>query len=359
MDKELNELQKKNNNINRPTKEGTREKMLIAKKNKNDEFYTRIEDIERELKYYRKHFKDKTVLLNCDDPEWSSFYKYFYDQFNFLGLKKVISTHYEFGAKSFAIEVTRGDRLPIVKKTNLEGDGDFRSAECIEFLKEADIVVTNPPFSLFREYIAQLIEYDKKLLVIGNNNAITYKEIFKLIISNELWIGKSGRVNTFYKDIENKIETSAPACWFTNLGKPSDREHFPLWEKYEGNENRFKKFDNYDAINVNISKDIPFDYAGVMGVPITFLHKLSTDQFEIVGLANRSKENAGGLNINKYQTQFKGKSAGDYKECCLPLIKTDEDLSGTTEWFLSEDGTKCKVVYARLLIRNKKPGIEG
>ena len=298
-----------------------------AGKAKKDEFYTQLSDIEAELKHYRKHFAGKTVLCNCDDPYESNFFKYFAMNFNFLGLKKLIATCYENSPvageqlslfydapkdktykKAYKIEITEvkdanGDgaidlsdvEYLIKNRKNaikiLEGNGDFRSEECIGILKEADIVVTNPPFSLFREYVAQLMEYNKKFIIIGNQNAITYKEIFPLIKNNEMWLGNGfkGNVGFFkspYEDYavssqhkEDMIRISG-VMWFTNLDITKRHESLDLWKKYSPEE--YPKYDNYDAINVDKTSEIPEDYYGVMGVPITFLDKYNPEQFEII-----------------------------------------------------------------------------
>lgn len=287
------------------------ETLKSAKKNKNDEFYTQLSDIEKELAHYKQHFKGKTVLCNCDDPRVSNFFHYFAYNFEHLGLKRLITTCYKnqerdlfsqndsesaiwleyFGDKN-------GNRIPDPEEIgihNLKGDGDFRSKECIELLKQADIVVTNPPFSLFREYVAQLVEYDKKFLIVGNQNAITYKEIFKLIKENKLWLGSSlsfiaFKVPDYYEEKttrfwidENgqKWRSMGNVCWFTNLDIPKRHEDLILYKKYTPEE--YPKYDNYDAINVDKVSDIPQDYFGEMGVPVTFLDKYNPEQFEIVG----------------------------------------------------------------------------
>lgn len=266
-----------------------------ANKNKNDEFYTQLSDIEKELGHYKEHFKDKIIFLNCDDPEESNFWKYFYLNFKFLGLKKLIATHFGNGKPSYKLEKTNGN----TKKTPLKQNGDFRSPECIEILKEADIVVTNPPFSLLREYIAQLIEHNKKFVIIGNINALSYKEIFKLIKENKIWLGYSIHSG----DREFKVPDDYPlnssghrvdekgvkyirvkgVRWFTNLDYKERHQDFLLYKTYKGNEDEYPKYDNYDAININITKDIPEDYRGNMGVPITFIDKYNPEQFEIMG----------------------------------------------------------------------------
>ncbi|MDR1545016.1 MAG: adenine-specific methyltransferase EcoRI family protein [Prevotellaceae bacterium] len=302
-----------------------------AKDAKNDEFYTQLSDIERELRHYEGHFKNKVVYCNCDDPYESNFFKYFSLNFNNLGLKKLIATCYigspiantKLSLFNEDIEENKTTRVPhkieiseipdnIVNLTDIEillgssknyltrlkRDGDFRSKECIDLLKQSDIVVTNPPFSLFREYVEQLVKYDKKYLIIGNINAITYKEIFKLIKENRAWLGVNmGRgisgfivpkkynlygTETHIDSLGNRIVATNNCLWLTNLDTSKRHEDILLSKKYFGNESEYPKFDNYDAINVNKTKDIPMDYKGVMGVPITFLHKFNPEQFEII-----------------------------------------------------------------------------
>lgn len=279
-----------------------------AKDNKKDEFYTQLSDISNELKHYRTHFKDKVVYCNCDDPRISNFFHYFSYNFEKLGLKKLITTCYKnqerdlFSTNNSESAIyleyngdKNGNNLPDVEEIgikSLKGDGDFRSKESIDLLKQADIVVTNPPFSLFREYVAQLIEYDKKFIIVGHQNAITYKEIFKLIKENKLWLGygfKGGAghfINQHYEDYatatdrkEGMIRVSG-VHWFTNLEINKRHEDLILYKTY--NEEEYPKYDNYNAIEVSKTKDIPMDYTGVMGVPITFLDKYNPDQFEIV-----------------------------------------------------------------------------
>lgn len=258
-----------------------------AKKAKNDEFYTQLSDIENELKHYKSHFTGKVVYCNCDDARKSNFFRFFQKKFSDYGLKKLVTTSYnEDGHGSVLVYEgdTNGDgKLDDneVKVSELKGNGDFRSEECIELLKEADIVVTNPPFSLFRDYIAMLVEYGKKFLVIGNQNAITYKEIFPLIKTNKLWTGNN-MVKTFrVPQVTNKncevlpngdiIAKFGSICWFTNLDIKKRHEEITLYKKY--NEEEFPKYDNYDAIEVSKVCEIPKDYDGVMGVPITFLYR--------------------------------------------------------------------------------------
>ena len=282
-----------------------------AKLNKKDEFYTQLVDIERELKHYKEHFKNKIVFCNCDDPWISNFFHYFSHNFEQLKLKKLITTCYKSqhadlfsqndSEKAIYLEYTgdkNGDNIPTPDEIgikHLKEDGDFRSKECIELLKKSDIVVTNPPFSLFREYVAQLIEYKKKFIIIGHQNAITYKEIFKLIKENKIWLGygfKGGAghfINKHYEDYatasdhkEGMIRVSG-VTWFTNLEIKKRHEDLILYRSYFENKKEYPTYDNFDAINVDKTKDIPNDYDGIIGVPVSFLDKYNPEQFEIIG----------------------------------------------------------------------------
>ena len=275
--------------------------LIKAKSAKMDEFYTQLSDIEKELGHYKEYFKGKIVFCNCDDPEESNFWQYFTLNFEYLGLKKLISTHFEDSKPSYKLEIVKDvnndgkiNKLDTIR-TPLRQNGDFRSPECIEFLKEADIVVTNPPFSLFREYVAQLVEYNKEFIIIGSQNAVTHTEIFKLIKKNKIWLGYccgdmaftvpehyEERPTRFWID-ENgqKWRSMGNICWLTNLPNTKRNENLRLGKKYS--EAGYPKYDNYDAINVDKTKDIPYDYAGVMGVPITFMDKYNPEQFEILG----------------------------------------------------------------------------
>jgi hypothetical protein len=317
-----------------------------ARKAKKDEFYTQLADIEKELKHYKDQFRGKIVYCNCDDPYESNFFKYFASNFNALGLKKLITTSYSGSpvagkqlplfeieglkeikpkdAEAHRIEINEvpdfnkdgaidlKDIEQLLKHTTnvcapLKGDGDFRSEECIELLKQADIVCTNPPFSLFREYVAQLVEYDKKFLIIGNINAITYKEIFKLIKENKLWLGyDNGGTKWFQvpddydiptesrKKIVNGVKyfSMGRILWFTNLDTTKRHEELTLYKKYTPEE--YPKYDNYNAIEVSKTSDIPMDYDGVMGVPISFLDKYNPDQFEIVSWSRHNDQGMDG-----------------------------------------------------------------
>lgn len=277
-----------------------------AKKLKKDEFYTQLVDIESELQYYKVHFKDKTVFCNCDNPKTSNFYKYFVNNFHSLGLKRLIAACYveqnnslfeqNSSQKGFYCEYNGDNSTQNIQY--FVGDGDFRSRESIELLKQSDIVVTNPPFSLFREYVAQLVRYNKKFLIIGNVNAITYKEIFTLIQGNKAWLGVNlGRgisgfivpdnyelygTETRIDSIGQKIISPNNCLWLTNLDNFCRHEDVALTKTYAGNEMYYPKYDNYDGINVDRTQDIPIDYQGYMGVPITFLHKFNPNQFEII-----------------------------------------------------------------------------
>lgn len=267
---------------------------------KADEFYTQISFIENELKHYKHYFTGKTVFCNCDDPEWSNFWNYFRLNFYELGLKKLISTHYEEEKPSYRMDIVSNDNgeqcgIPDYVITPLKQNGDFRSPECVEILKEADVVITNPPFSLFREYVAQLMEYEKDFIIVGNQNAITYREILPLIMANKVWLGyNSGhfwfRVPDYYeeKKTDFKIDENGVKwrrmgniCWFTNIDIEKRHEEMILYHNYTPE--KYPKYDNYDAIEVSRTAEIPCDYYGVMGVPITFMDKHNPEQFEILG----------------------------------------------------------------------------
>ncbi|MCD8406232.1 adenine-specific methyltransferase EcoRI family protein [Tenacibaculum piscium] len=336
-----------------------------AKKNKKDEFYTQLSDIERELKHYKKHFKNKVVYCNCDDPRVSNFFHYFSYNFEKLGLKKLITTCFQNqnadlfsqndSEKAILLEYNgdkNGNNVPDPEEIgiiHLKGDGDFRSQESIELLKQADIVVTNPPFSLFREYVQQLIDFEKDFLIVGHQNAISYKEIFKHIKENKMWLGygfKGGAahfINKHYVDYatagdhqEGMIRVSG-VTWFTNLDITKRHENLILYKKY--NEEEYPKYENYDAINVNKTKDIPVDYIGDMGVPITFLNKHNPDQFEIIGLgiSNSGKE----IGVKGYTKEHK-----KYRKEVQKRGAVDGDLYMMIEEVVT-------VPYARIIIRNK------
>lgn len=342
-----------------------------AKKAKKDEFYTQLTDIERELQHYWPHFRDKVVLCNCDDPYESNFFKYFALRFNQLGLKKLICTCYNGSpVQGNELMIDWGDfedepkkiayKVEIAEVKDLNGDGavdlsdvryllqndrnvlstmktgDFRDPECIELLKQADIVVTNPPFSLFREYIAQLMEFGKKFLIVGHQNAIHYKEIFPWIKNNEVWLGYGfkGAAAHFYSPYEDTATAGdhrkdmirvSGVNWFTNLEIPKRHEYLDLICRYSPEE--YPTYDNFDGIDVGDVVDIPYDYDGVMGVPDTIVGKLNPDQFEIIGLGSGNLAKQAGVKKN-----YRGRT----------------DLAYTV------DG-KQKCPYSRILIRNKHP----
>ena len=278
--------------------------LKTAKKNKNDEFYTLMEDIEKEMRYYKDFFKGKVVYCNCDDARESNFFKYFSLNFEFLGLKKLISTGYKADGKGVVLVYEgdkngnrRVDNEEIVVK-ELNGDGDFRSEECIEYLKECDVVVTNPPFSLFRQYVKQLMDYGKKFIIIGEQNALTYKEIFPLIKDNKIWWGKSIHSGDRKFYVPDNYPLNASTCgidengkrfvnvkgirWWTNVKEVINNEPLDLYKRYSFED--YPKYENFDAINVDKVADIPMDYDGIMGVPITFLDKYCPTQFEIIDI---------------------------------------------------------------------------
>ena len=335
-----------------------------AAKAKKDEFYTQLPVIENELKYYKDHFKDKVVYCNCDDPSVSNFFHYFSYNFEHFGLKKLISSCYknqnmdlfsQHDAEQAIYLEYNGDRngnhVPDIEEIGINyfgGDGDFRSKESIELLKQADIVVTNPPFSLFREYVDQLSKHEKKFLIIGNINAVTYKETFKMMKNNEMWLGASihsgdrefGVPDDYplkaagYRVDENgkKFIRVKGVRWFTNLDYKERHEDLILYKRYSPEE--YPKYENYDAIEVSKTKDIPMDYDGEMGVPITFLDKYNPDQFEIIGLANDKRE------IDDAFVQGNE-------------IYLDVGHKKFVGMVLKEKGT-LRATYARIIIKNKK-----
>lgn len=313
------------------------ELMNEAKSRKNDEFYTSYEDIEKEMKYYAHFFKDKTVYCNCDD-HYSNFRKYFFDNFDKLGLKRLICTSYPHGT----LEDINKDEMQL---TVMKGDGDFRSEECIEFLKQCDIVVTNPPFSLLREFVAQLVEYKKKFLIIGTLNAVKYKEIFPLLQSNRLWLGWNNgdmafKVPSYFKpratrywedETGQKWRSLGNICWFTNLDHAKRHEELICYKQYTPEE--YPTYLNYNAIEVSKLNLIPVDYEGEMGVPITFFQKYNPDQFEVIG-----DDYTVSLHSVPEGYVYKGKE----------LAK-----SQTKVFWLDEDG-KPKAPYHRIIIKHKR-----
>ena len=387
--------------------ENNNSQLANAKKVKNDEFYTQLADVENELRYYRKHFKGKTVFCNCDDPFESNFFKYFVLNFNRLGLKKLIATCYATSPianqqislfdvlggdetnknKPYKAVVTKiydatGDggidmldvaelfKMGENELTELKGDGDFRSDECLELLEEADIVVTNPPFSLFREYVSTLIEHEKEFLIIGNINAITYKEFFPLIKENKVWMGASIHSGDRKFFVPEDYPLNAAGCgidedgrrfirvkgvrWWTNLDYRQRHEDLILIKKY--NPEDYPKYDNYDAINVDITKNIPYDYNGVMGVPITFLDKYNPDQFEILGYTAKDM----GYECHKFYEDLEQSLNGkpfvrNMKSARFsPMIRLDKRPKKTHYRASNVDGYLLKT-YGRIFIRNKHP----
>lgn len=381
----------------------TNASMSAAIKAKNDEFYTLLTDIEKEMRHYRKHFKGKTVLCNCDDPFESNFFKYFVLNFNRLGLKKLIATCYATspiaGQQLSLFDVVGGEEeqrnkpyKAVVTKvydvtgdggvdmfdvaelfkthenelTELEGDGDFRSDECFALLDEADIVVTNPPFSLFREYVATLMEHDKKFIIIGNSNAITYKEVFPLIMQNKLWLGvtRSGTGSMWFRimddfpvksgqKVENGVryQTIGNSAWFTNLDVKKRHEEMILVKRYTPDD--YPCYDNYDAIEVSKILDIPLDYSGVMGVPITFLGKYNPDQFEIVGITKTWFGGASKTYDMQTQVSKNGATSTVSKLNDGPALRVSVPPKDKTYYIV--DGEYFIQAYARVLIRNKYP----
>lgn len=370
---------------------GNNSNLGAAKRAKNDEFYTQLTDIEKELRHYRKHFRGKTVLCNCDDPFESNFFKFFVLNFNRLGLKKLIATCYEgsavaeyrngkakpYKAVVTTVHDTTGDggvdmedvrnlfELGENELVELEGNGDFRSEECLALLDEADIVVTNPPFSLFREYVSILMEHKKKFVIMGNINAVTYKEFFTLIKDGLVWPGAS-----FNKTMEfilpddyqkwnyrmadgRKVGKVPTIAWYTNLDIKKRHEELILVKKYAGHEDEYPKYDNYDAIEVSKVADIPLDYDGVMGVPITFLDKYCPEQFEIVGITKTWF--GGAVKTYEMQTQVSknGTTSTVSKLNDGPALKVSVPPKDKTYYVV--DGEYFIQMYARVLIRNKHP----
>ena len=378
-----------------------------AKTAKKDEFYTQLTDIEKEMRYYRKHFKGKTVLCNCDDPFEANFFKYFVLNFNRLGLKKLIATCYSTspiaGQQLSLFDVVGGDEeqrnkpyKAVVTKVydvtgdggvdmfdvaelfknhenelvELEGDGDFRSEECLALLDEADIVVTNPPFSLFREYVSVLMEHEKHFIIIGNVNAITYKEFFPLLKENKVWIGASIHSGDRKFYVPDDYPLNAAGCgidedgrrfirvkgvrWYTNLDLKQRHEEMILVKRYDPK--TYPHFDNYDAINVDKTADIPCDYDGIMGVPITFLDRYSPDQFEIVGYTAKDM----GVECLKFYQDLEQSMNGkpfirNMKSARFsPMISVAERPVKTCYRASNADGYLLKT-YGRVLIRNKHP----
>lgn len=342
------------------SKESLNRKLHDAKISKKDEFYTQLEDINNELRHYKSHFKGKVVLCNCDDPRLSNFFHYFSYNFEELGLKKLITTCYKNQSrdlfsqndseKAIWLEYNGdkdGNRVPDPEEIGIhefKGDGDFRKPETIELLKQADIVVTNPPFSLFREYVEQLVRHNKRFLIIGSKSALHYQEIFKLIKENKLWVGVTpmgvdllfdvpdeyaksmlaqGKEDSSYRIINGVVKGRSPSIWFTNMDNAKRHELLPLYKQYSPDE--YPTYDNLDAIEVGKVSEIPFDYDGMMGVPDTFLDKYNPDQFELIGIpfGNLGKE-----------------------------IGVTRNHRGRTDIAITKDG-RSRCPYSRIIIRRK------
>ncbi len=351
--------------VERPAAKPLNRSLHAAKATKQDEFYTQLPDIEKELKHYTQpdggHFKGKTVLCNCDDPKVSNFFRYFANKFHDLGLKRLITTCYRNADPNlfsqnksgrglrliYGGELTPGGRVPGFTKLDkkmLDADGDFRSPECVALLKEADIVVTNPPFSLFREYVAQLVEHKKKFLIIGNQNAITYKDVFTLIAKDKLWLGASihsgdrefgvpdhyplNAASTRVDDKGGKFIRVKGVRWFTNLDYDERHEDLALYARYS--RAQYPKYANYDAIEVGKTKDIPADYDGHIGVPITFLDKFNPEQFEIVG-----------------SSRTLGRPMSE-------IAKKGTYVQGGPRFYLANGDGTYRRMFDRLVIRNKR-----
>lgn len=333
-----------------------------AKVARNDEFYTQLSDVENELRHYKAHFKDKIVFCNCDDPTWSAFWKYFHLNFEALGLKKLISTHYDAKERTYKLEYKGGNDadISVGTKTDLLQNGDFRSEECIEILKESDIVVTNPPFSVARNYVEILFNYNKNFLIIGDLNWITYKEIFPLIKENKLWLGYNS-VKEFIQPDGTK-KKFGNKLWFTNLDIKKRHEDLILWQRYyddngnpvKGIENKYCRYDNYEAINVDKVADIPCDYCECIGVPITFLDKYNPEQFEIIGLGT-SKELYTPIkqykNPKKYFSDGRIVSANEINSTLA--YKIDKTVIKNVYYKADNIDYLLFQPYARILIRKK------
>lgn len=325
-----------------------------AKCAKNDEFYTRLTDVANELCNYKAHFANKVVFCNCDDPDYSAFWKYFHLNFAELGLKRLVSTHYDRNNSTYKMEYTGGNDndVTVGTKVPLEGNGDFRNQECIDILDGCDVVVTNPPFSLFREYIAQLVEHDKKFLVIGSKNAITYKEIFPLIKDNKLWLGYTSPNEFIIPGGEITKQVNGLCRWFTNLEHSKRNEKLILWKRYTPAE--YPRYDNYDAINVDKVGDIPLDYDGVMGVPITFLDKYCPEQFEILGITSGRKEfDERAYPTKYYQNAIQHNTDGSVTNGSKANTRATIQVNTTNETYYTADNASGNLIilYARILIK--------
>lgn len=380
--------------------------LKAAVRAKEDEFYTQLTDIEKEMRYYKKHFKDKVVFCNCDDPFESNFFKYFVLNFNRLGLKKLIATCYVSSPiantqlslfditgteedkqnkaykaiitkvydKSGDGEIDMFDVAELFKSgenelTELDGDGDFRSAECLALLDESDVVVTNPPFSLFREYVSTLLEHNKHFIIIGSQNAITYKEFFPLLMQNKVWLGygngdMSFKVPEYFEPRETRFwvdddgqkwRSLGNIAWFTNLDIRKRHEEMILVKRYDSS--KYPNYDNYEAIEVSKTADIPCDFPGVMGVPITFMYKYNPEQFDIIGLVNGKDYLAGIKTTRNYKDFQETRQSGTKTGSGGGKINGNPVLKGKPKsgnYFVLNDEV-VHSTYARIFIRNKHP----
>ena len=380
--------------------------LKAAVRAKEDEFYTQLTDIEKEMRYYKKHFKDKVVFCNCDDPFESNFFKYFVLNFNRLGLKKLIATCYVSSPiantqlslfditgteedkqnkaykaiitkvydKSGDGEIDMFDVAELFKSgenelTELDGDGDFRSAECLALLDESDVVVTNPPFSLFREYVSTLLEHNKHFIIIGSQNAITYKEFFPLLMQNKVWLGygngdMSFKVPEYFEPRETRFwvdddgqkwRSLGNIAWFTNLDIRKRHEEMILVKRYDSS--KYPNYDNYEAIEVSKTADIPCDFPGVMGVPITFMYKYNPEQFDIIGLVNGKDYLAGIKTTRNYKDFQETRQSGTKTGSGGGKINGNPVLKGKPKsgnYFVLNDEA-VHSTYARIFIRNKHP----
>jgi hypothetical protein len=346
--------------------------LKTAQKRKEDEYYTGYDDIKKELVNYAKYFKGKVIYCNCDDhagiglgtPK-SNFLKYLADNFEAFQIKKVIATHYEKDKDTSTMYILDKDNtgdgiicFEDISEIPMQSNGDFRSPECVELLKQADIVITNPPFSLFREYIAQLIEHKKKFLIIGNKNALSNKEIFVYIRNNATWLGYNSPSDFTYRGEPTKRVTGLTR-WYTNLENSKRTELLNTGKKYYGYESMYPKYDNYDAINIDKVNDIPMDYEGVMGVPITFLDKYNPEQFEIIGLLNSSNEKLAGIPPTREYNEFKEiEQNGSFTGATGRKTKGNPVLQGKPDkgnYYINPETNECVYsAYARILIKKKE-----
>lgn len=326
--------------------------LAAARKAQNNEFYTQLADVEKELIYYTEQFCGKVVLCNCDDPAQSNFWRYFHLNFTQMGLRGLVSTHYDAEEPTYKLEYYGGDDANVEAgiRTELTGNGDFRSPECYDLLIQCNIVVTNPPFSLAREYIPLLVNSGKQFLIINNLNSVTYKEIFPFFRDNKMWVGYTSPKRFLCPD--GTLKAFGNVLWFTNIDIEKRHEPLPLSRRFSDNPEMYPRFDNYDAINAKKAVDIPIDYPGVMGVPISFLTRYCPEQFEIVGI---TKTPIGShLRTKIYDPQIQHRAAG-----CTKVTKLNDAAAilvpGVPEKypFYEVDGRFYTTSYPRILVRRK------